>query len=62
MSRKFILSSGDRYQVPGTGVVDIEHFFDSEQHFPITDVRRVNGLVVGERVDLGNGRSVERAE
>lgn len=62
MARKFILSSDDRYQVPGTVVVDIEHFLCPEQRFPTTDVRRINELGVGERVDLGNGRAVERAE
>ncbi|MFM0008259.1 hypothetical protein PQR57_46075 [Paraburkholderia dipogonis] len=62
MSRKFILSSDERYQVPGTVVVDIEHFIDPDQRFVATDVARVNALGVGERIDLGDGRAVERAE
>ena len=62
MSRKFILSSDARYYVPGTVVVDIEHFLDPDQRFSSIDVARVNALGVGERADLGNGRAVERAE
>jgi hypothetical protein len=57
MSRKFILASDERYQVPGTIVVDIEYLLDQNQRFQATDVARVNALGVGECVNLGNDRA-----
>jgi hypothetical protein len=51
-----------RYQVRGTVVIDMKHFLDPEQRFASADVARINVLNVGDRVNLGTGRTVERAE
>jgi hypothetical protein len=61
-AKKFAVTFDRRYWKPGTFVYPMHVFLDPDHRFLTEQVQQIQALEIGEKVDLGDGRVVQRAE
>ncbi|RFU45157.1 hypothetical protein [Paraburkholderia sp. DHOC27] len=61
-AKKFAVTFDLRYWKPGTFTYPMQVFLDPDHKFSAQQVRQVQALVVGETIDLGDGRIVQRSQ
>jgi hypothetical protein len=62
VAKRFAVSFDRRYWKPGTFVYPMQVFLDPDHGFSLQQVSQIQALGVGETVDLGDGRVVQRSE
>jgi hypothetical protein len=62
VEKKFGVTFDQRYWKPGTFVYPMQVFLDPEHNFTAQQVRQIQTLEIGDSLDLGDGRSVQRQQ
>ncbi|WP_144151847.1 hypothetical protein [Paraburkholderia sp. BCC1885] len=62
VEKKFGVTFDQRYWKPGTFVYPLQVFLDPEHNFTAQQVRQIQTLEIGQTVDLGDGRTVQRQQ
>lgn len=63
MPKQFEATWSRLYQHPGTKLVGIDYFLDPEMNYRLADVKRINGLEIGDAVEInGPDHTVKRVQ